>query len=627
MAGLYAILGHAAHGRIQAAAHCLTCTSSEVSEIIVESNLAVAWVSHDPPNLFAPAYHSETGVRVITFGRVAWDEPDWQRAEHLTQYIGGLSNRLILDQYLAGSISAIERHNGSAVVLIWDPRIQILHLLTDHFGFCPLFLYKSQSIQNCVISTFPDAIAGDTEVSTTTDYVSMAEFLQEWKTTPPHTYYNEIKYAGAATHWYWNLPNSTCQHRTYWQPFQTGFAADLATAVDQLTEAVRHAVKIRTLPRLAPIVTYVSGGLDSRVILFAAADPAYMYGINLYDVPNREAAIAQQLCQAAEVQYIGFAREEDYYPRWMRQGVEISGAMWSVEDNHFLGTLDLVQQLKARTVLAAFPTDDLFKGACLEQQYVQLFGRNLPFFQFDNEAVKGFLMESPPRQSPPEFAQAIAQRLQEWFGDLPGTLTTEADRLKVEDRRVRPACYQPGLSDNMMFRIVPYDIFLADRAIADCYSQTRPQWKINATLWSRVVARICGQAIVEANQGWRPGASNTEKLLMFARDWLKRRVAIRTQKQCSGSATEGSWPNLGWYATHSTELQEVWESASADDRQLISMLWGCDPWQIPLSDWATPPVLHAKGMSHSNSPYGLFRILTLLNYLSIRRSSKSSIKC
>lgn len=303
----------------------------------------------------------------------------------------------------------------------------------------------------------------------------------------------------------------------------------------------------------------------------------------------------------------------------MRQGVEISGAMWSVEDNHFLGTLEMIQKLEARTVLAAFPVDDLFKGACLEQRYVQFLGRNLPFFQFDPTCVKGFLMEAPPRKAPPEFEVAIAQRLQDWFGDLPQTFRTDAERLQVEDQRVRPACYQPGLSDNMMFRIVPYDIFLADRAIADCYSQTRPQWKINATLWSHVVARICGTKIVDANRGWRPGASHTEKLLIFAKDWVQRRL-VRSSK-INSPATEGSWSDLGWYARHSCTLKEMWESTPTADRQRITALWGSDPWSIPLSDWAKPATLTAKGMSHGNSPYSLFRILTLLNYWSIQRQS------
>jgi hypothetical protein len=619
MAGLYITFGNSNSQRIQQAAQRLTCLANESVETIVQDDLAIAWVSHDSPKFFAPAYDPGTGVRVITAGRVAWTQTEWNRAKSLKQYQGGLSCRLLLDRYLENGISAIERHNGSAIVVIWDPRDRSLHVLTDHFGFYPLFTYSSNCIKSCVISTFPDAIAEDPDVRVTTDYVSMAEFLREWKITPPHTYYSEIKYAGAATHHTWNLASATYHQRLYWQPFQDDFYPNLKTAIDELTAAVQHAIQIRTLPHLGPITTYISGGMDSRVIPFAAHDASIMYGVNLYDVPNREVAIAQQICTAAGIPYIGYQREADYYPKWMRQGVEISGAMWSAEDNHFLGNLSTLQQLQTQTVLAAFPVDDLFKGSYLEQRYVRLLGRNLPFFQFEHTPVKGFLMEDAPRPAPPEFAQAMNLRLDEWFGDLPKKLVTDRDRLLLEDRRVRPACYLAASSDPMMFRITPYDIFLGDRAIADCYSRMRPQWKINATVWHQVVARLCGTEIVDATRNWRPGASNTEKLAVFARDWLKRRQQTSPSDKLE---TEGSWSNLGWYARHSQRVREIWESVSPYDRELITILWGSDPWEIPLEDWATPAKLTAKGLVHQHSPYGLFRILTLLNRWSIQREIK-----
>ncbi len=620
MAGLYITLGNSSSQRLQQATKRLICSSSESVETILQEQLAIAWVSHDSPEFFAPAHDPATGVRVITAGRVAWTQTGWNIAKSLTQYQGGFGCRLLLDRYLTGGIAAIERHNGSAVVVVWDPRDQLLHVLTDHFGFYPLFTYAPHHVDNCVISSFPDAIAGDDTVRVTTDYVSMAEFLREWKITPPHTYYAEIKHAGAATHHTWNLAQDTHHQRIYWQPFQDEFYPDLNTAIDELTAAVQHAIQTRTLPHLAPIATYISGGMDSRVIPFAAHDASVMYGVNLYDVPNRESAIAQQICTASGIPYIGYVREADYYPKWMRQGVEVSGGMWSAEDNHFLGTLNTLEQLQTRTVLAAFPVDDLFKGACLEQRYVRLMGRNLPFFQFDATPVKGFLMEDSPRPAPSEFAQAMEVRLDEWFGTLPEKLTTDRDRLLLEDRRVRPACYQPGLSDNMMFRITPYDIFLGDRAIADCYSRIRSQWKINATLWHQVVARICGDEIVDANRGWRPGASKAEKLAVFAQDWLKRR---RSGSSSEKLATDGSWSNLGWYARHSATVRDMWESASPYDRELITILWGSDPWETPLTEWATPAKLTAKGMIHQHSPYGLFRILTLLNRWAIQREANN----
>ncbi|WP_017720612.1 hypothetical protein [Kamptonema formosum] len=621
MAGLYVTIGNTNTRRIFAAAQRLTFFPGEHASIIEEPGLGIAWVSHDPPELFAPAHHAQTGVRVVTAGRVAWDEPDWQRAEKMKEYTGGLSNRLLLDKYLSGGISAIERHNGSAALLIWDPRSQQLHLLTDHFGFYPVFLYRPQAIEGCAISSFPDAIADDPEVETTPDYVSMAEFLREWQATPPHTYYSEIKHAGAASHWCWDLAESTCRQRAYWQPFQEGFFPNLKTAAEQLSEAVKNAIKIRTLPRLGPAVSYTSGGMDSRAVLFSAADRSCVYGVNLYDVPNKEAALAKQLCETAGVRYIGFARDDDYYPRWMRSGVRLSGAMWSAEDNHFLGTRDLLQQLGARTVLTACPVDNLFKGDNLEKSYQQFLGRNLPFFQLESDRQDSFGYEHPQRPAPPKFGPEMERRIKEWFGDTPYHLKSNQDHLKFEDKQNRPGCYHAASSGPVMFRLFPYDSFIADRAIAECYSRIPARWKLNGTLWELTVARICGTNVVDANRGWRPGSSKAKKLLIFAKDWVLRRLKPVPVAQHQGPATDGSWPNLGWYVTHSTTLREMWESAPVADRQLMCDLWGSDPWSVPLAEWSKPAVLNSKGMSHGNSPYSLFRILTLLNYWSVRRDS------
>jgi hypothetical protein len=626
MAGLYAVFNASESQRLHTAIQNLTFDPKESSQVIHCGEVGIAWVSHDDPLLFGPAHHPSTGVWVITAGRIAWNEPEWQRAENLEAFQGGLSNRLVLEAYLKGGISAVERHNGSAILLIWDPRNREMHLLTDHFGFSPVFLYAPESTTQCVISTLPDAIADDPAVTTTPDWVSMAEFLKEWAASSPHTYYQEIKYAGAATHCCWNLAAGTYRSRHYWQPLEAEPFTNFAAAVDQLSEAVYQAIQIRSLPRLGPIGTYVSGGLDSRTILFSTGDRDHTSGINLYDQPNREAALSQQLCDAAQIKFIGYQREEDYYPRWMAQGVRASGGMWSLEDNHFLGTCGLMQELGVKTVLAAFPVDDVFKGAALEQSYVSVLGRKLPFFQFEQERGLGYLMETPARNAPPAYEQQIAQRLENWFAGTPPQLLSEFDRRLVEDRRIRPQCYQPATSDAMMFRVFPYDIFLADRAIADCYSRTPTAWKINARLWEQVVVRLCGRSVLDANRGWRPGSSVVEKLFVFISLWAKEKLSAKIASAApvlKGPATNGSWPNLGWYVTHSPRLQELWEGAPVADRQQLTALWGSDPWQVPLSEWARPPVLGQGGLSHGNSPNGFFRLVTLLHYWDMRRSSKA----
>ena len=140
--------------------------------------------------------------------------------------------------------------------------------------------------------------------------------------------------------------------------------------------------------------------MDSRTVLFAASAPEDVTGLNLYDEPGHEAEITRRLCEAAHVRYDGFARDKDYYPRWLAEGVRLSGAMWSHEDNHYLGTRERVSAMGARTVMSACLTDWLFKGYGLEKSYRRLLGRNLPLLRFEDRRVDGSCPICPV-QSPP----------------------------------------------------------------------------------------------------------------------------------------------------------------------------------------------------------------------------------
>jgi hypothetical protein len=579
--GLYCILGPASKERVTAAAGRLRFFD-EATEIINEPAFSAAWVGHDDASHFGPAHDPATGVRVITSGRVAWEEEEWRRAEGLTQFHGGLCNRLLLEQYLAHGPKGVERHNGAAALVVWDPRDLIVHLFVDHFGYHPIFLYKD----GAVISTFPDAIAHDPECPTTPDELAMAELLSAWRVTPPHTFYQEIKHPGAATHTKWNLATGASSKREYWRPFEEAPFATLEEATEALAQATRESIRIRTLPRFAPHVCFISGGLDSRTILFSSGDRARTIGFNMFDQPNREAEISKTLCDAAGVRYVGFQRDDDYYPRWHEESSRISGAMLSTEDSHYLGVQDKIMALGARTVLTGCTTDWIFKGYGLEKRYERLLGRDLPFFKFTEQRTDAFLPNHPGPLSP-EIEPLVKQRRAALFDAFPAILATERDRLLVESQRCRPICYAPSVSSQIMYRIFPYDTFLADRRMADCYSRIQASWKLNSEVWAGAVRRICrgGENVSDVNFGWKVGASKPAKLLSFAKSWIGRRVKSGPKPQGPQLATSGSWPNLGWYALHSKTLAAIWNGVPPEHRSLIAKLLGKNPWDRPLADY------------------------------------------
>jgi hypothetical protein len=601
MAGLYVTFGNPEPARLDAVARRMR--SSNEAECRFQSEFSYIWLSHDSEARFAPAHDPHSGVRCVVGGRLCWSPEAWQRAEWLP-YEGGVANRGILERYLTRGADSVAPYNGAATILIWDPRERVVHLWTDQFGYHPAFLYGVDPNRPTVFTSFPDAVKADPALQVRPDFVSMAEFLRAWRVTPPNTYYEKLKHVGAAIYMRWNFKTGAVLRHEYWRPFENDFFPTMEDAADALASALRAAVSERTAVAERSVF-FVSGGADSRVMLYAANDPTKVWGINLYETPTHESAIAKALCERVGSNYVGFGRDNDYYPRMQAENVRWSGAMWSAEDNHYLGVHDVVEKLGGDLVMTACTTDWVFKGYGLEKTYRKFLGRNLPIKQFIDQRVDGFL-PNYPLSAPAQYAGEIMERMDSWFEGTPMKLKTDRDRLLVEDRRVRPTCYTVSVSGQIMYRTYPYDSFLADSRVAECYARIPAKWKLNGEVWGLAAGKVCVKAsdIVDSNFGWAVNANISAKLFAFAKGWVKRRISSKqnTHRSDGHPPSYASWPELGWYATHSARLQDFWNQTPNLDRDLMTRLWGeGNPWADSLEKWST-------------RPNDLMRILTLLQH-------------
>jgi hypothetical protein len=549
--------------------------------------MAWLWVDDDPAR-FAPALDPATGVEVIASGRLAWSAEAWARAESLP-YEGGLASRLILERYLSGGAAAVVPYNGAAALVVCDPRNGSTHAWTDQFGYHPLFVYAGEDAQKCIFTTFPDVLLVDREVILTDDRVSEVEFVRAWRATPPNSYFTEVKHAGAATHTIVNPSRGDILREIYWEPFKDGFYRDIEVAAEALADAVRAAIHERTAIAERPLF-FISGGADSRVLLFAAADRSKVVAVNLYERAAAETSVARELCAAAGCKFVALQRDNDFYPRNLMDSVRWSGAMWSVEDAHYPGFADRIADFNPDLVMTACTTDWLFKGYGLEKRWLSFFGRDLPFFRYTDERVDGFL-PNVPTAAPTEYAAAVGARMEEWFSGVPKTAVTPLDRLRIEDRRVRPTAYTVSVSGQIMYRVFPYDTFLADSRVAECYSRIHPDWKLNREVWGKAATRICKGAsrIVDSNYGWRLDASVTERAIVFALGWIGRRLRppkADLTRDDDRPPSSGSWPELGWYVRHSPTVRRLWASMTPAETARLIQVTGSDPQARSLNDWA-----------------------------------------
>ena len=192
----------------------------------------------------------------------------------------------VLPLYLKYGVDAIPRLEGMFGLAIWDQRANRLLLARDRAGEKPLFYAESDG--ELVFGSEPKALLQYPGVGRTIDPVAAATYVLMGYVLQPRTMHRDIRKlppghtlvadaAGVRIAPYWRADAV----RTIMP------APTLGDAVPRLREVLRRAVA-RELMSDVPLGVYVSGGLDSSLLLALVAEhtghaPLYTYTVSFGD--------------------------------------------------------------------------------------------------------------------------------------------------------------------------------------------------------------------------------------------------------------------------------------------------------------------------------------------------------
>jgi asparagine synthase (glutamine-hydrolysing) len=515
--------------------------------------------------LWAP-FQVDSGSLVALAGRAVFDESEWQTTNR-DDGSGGLAASIVHGHYEEVLARAFARLNGNCVAIVHDAPRQRLHLATDRCGVFPAFEVATQ--EGWLYGSHPDVLAAAAEVSHRVDETSLAEFILSGTVTPPFSYYEGLRAVDHGSVVTFDLasgqPGQITKHR-YFDFVYRGDSrvpeVDLAT---QLADALRRAVQRRTLSRLGPTAVALSGGLDSRVVLASRKDKDQSFAFSCYDEPNRELATAEAIARGLSVRFLALQRGRDYYAENAEDGVRISGAMGSFANNHFLGVIPLLRREGMETLLTGCYCDYLFKGLPLNRRNHWLTRRE-SLGAFRHQFYFDYFSADT----------ALADRARErWENRIPPKLRTQdtVERVfQIEARRTFPLCYE---GDNQQ-RLVPQRLTgwcppFVDRDVIDVYCRLPYQYKLNRSVFRRVVTRLTpGLGVPDANTGVAPGSS-------IAREWLASahlRLGREWRRVQGSASTDESWPDWRHYVAGSPTLDRLWKRPNEDAMALFSRILG-----------------------------------------------------
>lgn len=470
--------------------------------------------------------------------------------------------------------------DGAFAVIVVDHERQETHVVTDRLNIVPMYVGTAGG--RTAVAAHPDVLAHRLGIETDFDLVTMAQALRMWYAAFPYTYYNGIRELEPATIHTWDRGG---HHRTrrYWEAEYRGDAAVSHGALaEQLAASIETSVKRRVVGASNPALL-LSAGADSRGILFSAAREKPITCYTFYDEPNSELRLAERLATAAGQGFVGLKRDAEHYGSYARTSTRLMGGMWNFLDGHAIGFTSRFREDSVDLLLTGDFADLLFKGNSLNVSYKTLFGKNLTIKEVGQFSAN---WRTPRGRVNDTMLPAIEERIREQYAGIETGDLDDTGWWQVGHRRVgvlsRTSAYGGPIS---LQRALPWDTFMADRAMMEVYEQLTPAARVNGSVWEAAIKRLTpasARNIPNNNWGARVGAGSIEKTARFLYGVLYRKVRHRDidGTPLGAAVTRGSWPNFPYYLSHSPVVGDLWQPREPTVNDVLKELVGFDPWDI-----------------------------------------------
>lgn len=569
---------------------------------------ATSLVRQDGGEDWAPAWSSEHGTGLLLWGRPRLAGDAWQKADAIA-LPGGRAARFLLDCWLQGGEAAFEAAlNGAAVALLWDGNRHCLHLWTDRAGVMPVYEAPGRFL---ALASHPDALADWLLAqggSPTLDTESMAELLATGAVSPPYSLYNEIRLLPPARHFCWSADADRAWHLSSQSNYWQAPAPDLTLSRESAAEGIAAALKA-ACGRQAPgkTVLLLSGGADSRGLLFAHPEPGDLHCVTFCDSENDEVARARDVATVAGVRHEIWQRDPEHYGLGALATIRASSGMGSIKDAHFAAFHGRLSALGAGSIITGCYADYLLKGLALNREPYRLLGRELPVERLAPYAPDFY---QPAFSLAGRANQVVAARRLAREGEQAAVRYARSPR-EIENVRVFPLAREADSMGRLYLQAsLPWDPVFADRDLLEFYGRLTPELKLNSEAFALAVLRLLpasARAIPNNNDGQFPlGLSVRRKLLSSSLSLVRRAVLNRfTATRQETLASWCSWPNFAYYVGHSQQLARLWSEYPAGCDDLLGDLLGRSLEARSQADWAAQPSLY-------------LRLLTLRTWLSLR---------
>lgn len=305
-----------------------------------------------------PVFNRDRSLCLVMYGEV-YNYPDDYLRTLKKIYHSTPDNHplLVLNLIEARGIEIIKSLNGSFVLALWNFKKNALTIANDRYGLRPLYYFWQDQL--LIFASEMKSILAIPQVKKEIDSEAVVQFFSFNFVMEDRTLFKQIKILSPAS--ILTLQNGKPKKESYWtlnlREDSKGF--DKKDSLDKVHFLVKQAVK-RQLKDDIPKILSLSGGLDSRTILGAAAQLGYEIPTFTFGIPNcPDGKLGKEIAQACGMENRFFELSPDFLKKWAKLGVWLTEGMNNCVNFHGIEFIPEIRK-KALVVLNGFLGGELF---------------------------------------------------------------------------------------------------------------------------------------------------------------------------------------------------------------------------------------------------------------------------
>jgi hypothetical protein len=453
--------------------------------------------------------------------------------------------------------SVLDQLNGSFSFIVADA--QGFSVITDPMNYVQVYSAFDQNGNIVSVGTHSDLVAKIAGQAGALDLTSLGEFLNSGTPLFPNTVYQNVKelYPGSLYGIAISGQAPRLSRRVYWTPpAEVQGNYDERALADELREVLLTIVRARCQVRNVGV--FLSGGLDSRLIMAAVPPDVECVGLTFSNNPNRETRTAQKVADCYHREWVPLLRDKDYLADCLKDSVRLIGCEYEWTCGQVIGVAPALAKLNLDVILEGTLFNDYFTAFCArEWQPKKRLGGLLPShyrktdWNYLNQ-ISNFCRSNFRR----ELVGAMEERRKQTYDLLADTQRgSVAEWLEIYPFTQDPSVgYYPAER-----RTLPVRLAAMDRRALDFSFRCPIELKLGSRLYKKAVCSIYGNGnnIPNANDGVRPGSSHLSRLAQRGIHELKRK-GTRQWAQLRGRAeVPHSWHDYQRYWRESAKLRKL----------------------------------------------------------------------